>query len=119
MDHNLYSAPKYRPSAHTHLQRQSCRGWKHIWKPSFGLTLELLSRSAEFRLRVKNDDLWALFTEAVLTYAVFARTGLPREISPAVFSRVQLEREYIQNHPPPSPGPWKARETFYTLALCP
>ena len=61
--------------------------------------------SVEFRLRMKNDDLWALFTEAVLTYALFARTGLRREISPAVFSRVQLEREYIQNQPPPLSRP--------------
>jgi hypothetical protein len=71
-----------------------------------GLTVDLLSlRSVEFRLRMKNDDLSALFTEAVLTYAVFARTGLRREISPAVFSRVQLKREYIQNQPPLSRPP--------------
>ena len=77
-------------------------------------------RSVEFRLQLKNDDLSALFTEAVFTYAVFARAGIRREISPAVFSRVQLEREYIQNQPPPlSCPPWRAMETFYTLALCP
>jgi hypothetical protein len=112
MGHNLYSAPKYRPSAHTHLQRRPCPGWKHLWKPYFGLTVDLLSRSVEFRLRMKNDDLWALFTVAVLTYAVFACTDQRREISPAVFSRVQLEREYIQNQPPVPRHPGELGKLF-------
>ena len=101
MAHYSYSAPKYRPSSHTHCFRQPCRGWMHLWKPPFGLVVKPFCRVLlNFVYGWKTMTFSALFTETVLTYAVFTRTWLRREISPAVFSRVQLGREYIQNQPP-------------------
>jgi hypothetical protein len=116
MGHNMYSAPKYRPSAHTHLQRQPCPGWK----PSFGLTLDPLSRSVEFLLRMKNDELWALFTEAVFKYAVFARTGLRREnITSCLFQGAVRKRIHTKStSPPPSTEPPGEQGKLFTPKPC-
>ena len=114
MGHNMYSAPKYRPSAHTHLQQQPCPGWK----PSFGLTLDPLSRSVEFLLRMKNDELWALFTEAVFKYAVFARTGLRREnITSCLFQGAVRKRIHTKSTSPPLPNPLVSKGNFLHPSL--
>ena len=119
MGHNLYSASKYRPVARTHLQRQSCRGWKPLWKPCFGLTVDLLS-VAFCSISSTDEKRWPfnfIYWGCAHIRCFCPYRPTPGNITSCLFQGAVRKRIHTKSTPSPSPVTLESQGNFLHPSL--
>jgi hypothetical protein len=120
MVHNLHSDPKIPPYRTYTLAPAVCHGWQ----PSIGLTVGLLS-VAFCWISSTDEKRWPLSfiywdCAHIRYFCPYRHTA--GNITSCLFQGAVWKRIHTKSTPLSlslSRTPWRARETFYTLALCP